>query len=66
MRYQKLILKMTRTEFCCIIIISGMFLLFQNVIQGTNYLSQEGTSPPEAAIEATPETTPVRVSTNRN
>lgn len=47
-------------------VISSMFLLFQGVIQGANYLSQEGTSPPEAAIEATPETTPVRVSTRQN
>ncbi|KAJ8943931.1 hypothetical protein NQ314_009595 [Rhamnusium bicolor] len=29
-------------------------------VQSSNFPSQEGTSPPEAAIEATPETTPIR------
>ncbi|XP_066991586.2 hamartin isoform X2 [Anabrus simplex] len=32
----------------------------QNYIVGSSLVHQEGTSPPEAAIEATPETTPVR------
>ncbi|KAJ8924577.1 hypothetical protein NQ315_000726 [Exocentrus adspersus] len=32
----------------------------ESVVQDAIYSSQEGTSPPEAAIEATPETTPVR------
>lgn len=33
----------------------------QSVVTAVALSSQEGTSPPEAAIEATPETTPVKV-----
>lgn len=48
----------------------GMALYAQGVGQGLvasiGHLSQEGTSPPEAAIEATPETTPVKVKSFNN
>ncbi|XP_044732260.1 hamartin isoform X3 [Chrysoperla carnea] len=33
----------------------------QAIISHTTYAHQEGTSPPEAAVEATPETTPIKV-----
>lgn len=34
----------------------------QNFVVNASFTHQEGTSPPEAAIEATPETTPIKVS----
>lgn len=33
----------------------------QSLLASSTHQSQEGTSPPEAAIEATPETTPIKV-----
>lgn len=33
----------------------------QSHIVSTSFPQQEGTSPPEAAVEATPETTPIKV-----
>lgn len=38
-----------------------MHLSYQSYVTGTSFPHQEGTSPPEAAIEATPETTPIKV-----